>query len=336
MFLIRQINNINFGKIREIVDEVHKRIKKPKILIFFDLMWCIIFYKAGYSDYIYFEMYKLNHKNRLTILTRGKNNAYIKKLNPKIYWKFIDDKVLFNIKFKDYLHRDFMKLEDNNFEEFKDFLLKHSTIIVKPIDATCGVGVERIVVKGKSRQEEKKLFNQLLAKRQVLIEEVATQHRDMKKLHPDSINTVRIVTIHNKYNVVSIVAAVCRMGTNHNIVDNFHNGGLCAPIDISTGVIYDKAISKDGKFYSVHPTTNVSIVGFKIPNWEKIRKLVVDAAYQIPELGIIGWDVCVGEEEPSLIEANQYPAYDLYKLIKIDDDIGGMVPIFEKALHRKK
>lgn len=315
-----------------IVNEVSEKSDKSKIVIFFDMIYCFFKYQAGYSDYIFFEMYNLNRKDRKTILTRGKNNTYIKKLNPKEYWNIIDDKSLFNERFRKYLNRDYILISENNYDDFEKFIKNKKEIIVKPLDATCGVGVEKIII---SKENHKKLFDKLMENKQFLLEEVAKQHKDMSALHPSSINTIRVVTIHNKYGVTSVVAAVCRMGTGGRVVDNFHNGGICAPLDIKTGIINDKAVSKTGKFYTTHPTSNVKLIGYQIPNWNDVIKLVKEASREIPELGLIGWDVCVGPDKPCLIEANQYPAYDLYKMIKIPNSVG-IIPVFEEALNKKK
>ena len=330
MYLIKQLFNINFKKIKDVINEVHNKTNKPHLFIFFDLLYCILVYKAGYTDYLYFNMYKLNKKERKNILTRGKNNYYIKKLNPKKYWKYISNKALFNEKFKSYLNRDYMVLKENNFNDFKTFIKNKKEIIVKPINQTCGIGVEKIKV---GEYEPKKLYHKLLNQNQILIEEVAEQHKKISSLHPDSINTVRIVTIKNKYNVTTIVAAIQRIGTNHNIVDNFHHEGICAPIDIKKGIINNRGVNKKGEYFTTHPTTNIKIEGFKIPHWNKVIKLVKQASNEIPELNIIGWDICIGKEKPFLIEANEYPAYDLYKMINKNE---GMIPTFEKALIKTK
>lgn len=331
-YILKQLFHIDLNKIKSVINEVHKKTNKPSLFIFFDLIWCIIVYKAGYTDYLFFDMYKLSSKDRKTILTRGKNNSYIRRLNPKEYWKYIDDKALFNERFKKYLNRDYMVLNSTNYKEFEKFAKDKKEFIVKPLDATCGVGVEKVIV---GEEPLKSLYDRLLSNKQLLVEEIALQHKSMSKLHKESINTVRVVTIRNKYGVTTVVAAILRMGTNHNVVDNFHNGGICAPVDSKTGIVNDRAISKEGKYYSTHPTTKTKIEGFKIPNWDKVVKLVTDASNDIPELGIVGWDVCIGPEKPSLIEANQYPAYDLYKMIKIDNSVG-MVPVFEEALEKRK
>ena len=332
-YMIKMFSRINFKKFNKIIDESSKKSGKSKIYIFFDMIGCFFKYQAGYADYIFFEMYNLNKEERKTILTRGKNNSYVKRLNPKEYWEYIDNKALFNEKFKEFLNRDYMVLNSDNYSEFKDFIKSHKEIIVKPLDATCGVGVEKITIDDKA--DSSKLYKKLLDNKQILIEEVAKQHKDMNKLHPSSINTIRVVTIHNKYDVTTLVAAVCRMGTAGRVVDNFHNGGICAPLDAKKGIINDRAVDKQGNFYDTHPTTKTKLIGYQIPEWDKIVKLVTEASKKIPELGLIGWDVCVGPDKPCLIEANQYPAYDLYKMIKIPNSVG-IIPVFEDALNKRK
>lgn len=332
-YMIKMFSRINFKKFNKIINESSKKSGKSKIYIFFDMIGCFFKYQAGYADYIFFEMYNLSKKERKTILTRGKNNSYVKRLNPKEYWEYIDNKALFNEKFKDFLNREYMVLNSDNYIEFKDFIKKHKEIIIKPLDATCGVGVEKVVINDKT--DSSKLYKKLLDNKQILIEEVAKQHKDMNKLHPNSINTIRVVTIHNKYDVTTVVAAVCRMGTAGRVVDNFHNGGICAPLDAKKGIINDRAVDKQGNFYDTHPTTKTKLIGYQIPKWDKIVKLVTEASKKIPELGLIGWDVCVGPDKPCLIEANQYPAYDLYKMIKIPNSVG-IIPVFEDALNKRK
>ncbi len=323
-YMIKMFSNFNIKKLKSIVDECSEKSNKSKLYIFFDMIYCFLVYKAGYSDYILFKMYDMSTSDRKTLLTRGKNNYYIKKLNPKKYWEYIDNKAIFNDKFKDYLNRDFIVLDGNNYNDFKEFLTGKDDIIVKPLDATGGGGVEKIRI---DKSKIKSLYSKLCKNKQYLVEEVAKQHKDINKLHPSSINTIRIVTIRNKYNVTTVVAAVCRMGTNGRVVDNFHSGGIYAPLDVKTGTITDKAIDRQGNIFDTHPTTNVKLIGYQMPKWDEVIKLVTDASKEIKELGLIGWDVCIGPDKPCLIEANQYPGYDLYR--------PGMLLVFKDAMKKR-
>lgn len=332
MYLLKKIFNIDFEKLNSQLEICSKKSNKSKIRLFFDMTRCLFLYKAGYMDYEFFEMYNLKRKERKTLLTVGKNNDYVKQLNPKEYWKYIDDKDLFNEKFKKYLNRDFIKLNDKNYEEFEKFIQNKKEIIAKPTNATCGIGVEKIKI---GEEDPKKLYKKLLKNNQLLIEEVAKQHKDMNKLHPTSVNTLRVVTIRNKYGKTTIVAAVVRMGTNGKIVDNFHSDGIYAPVDINSGKIVGEAVDQHRKYYDTHPTTKVKLLNYQIPEWEKVKKLVYDAANEIPEMGYIGWDICIGPTKPCLIEGNQYPGHVLYRMITYNNVRGGIDPIFKEALNKK-
>ena len=67
------------------INVVHERSNKNRVLIFFDMIICGFKYEAGYMDYMLFEMYNLNSKQRKTIMTRGKNNKLIKNNNDFKY-----------------------------------------------------------------------------------------------------------------------------------------------------------------------------------------------------------------------------------------------------------
>lgn len=333
-YLIKRIFSLDYKQFFKTIDKINKKTKISKIKLFFDIIYCGIKYQAGYIDYELFQMYDMNSKERKTILTRGKNNAYVKMLNPKEYWHIFDNKDEFDERFKKYLNREFMVINESNKDEFKKFINNKDEIIVKPLSESCGKGIEKIELKNINKDE---LYTKLLSNKQFLVEEVAHQHKDLAKLHKESINTIRVVTLKNKYNVTTIITAIIRIGTNKEIVDNFNHGGVCSVVDLKTGKILTPAIDKQGNTYEYHPTTKIKLVGYQLPNWDKVIKLVKEAAKEVKEMNLIGWDVCIGEEKPLLIEANQFPGHDLYQLPahRINNNKYGMVPIFEEALNKK-
>lgn len=68
----------------ETINTVHKITKKPKIIIFFDIVHCAIKYGAGHNDYKIFEFYNMDSKSRDTYLTRIRNKKIIEHLMIKI------------------------------------------------------------------------------------------------------------------------------------------------------------------------------------------------------------------------------------------------------------
>ena len=326
-YLIKRICKMNYKQFFSTIKEVSQKTNKSKIMVFIDIINCGIKYQAGYIDYNLFEMYKMNNYERKTIITRGINNEILKKYNDPTKAYIFEDKSIFNKKYNKYLNREWIYL-NNNYEEFKKYIKNKQYIIAKPLSLSCGKGVEKIDL---SKHDSKELYNYLCKTNKLLVEDLAEQNKTISKIYPESINTVRIVTL-NKH----IVAAFIRFGNKGNIVDNFNNDGLVTTINIKTGIIEYPAIDKKGNVYEKHPYTKEKIIGLKIPMWNKIKDLCENVCDVTPEIGYIGWDVCVGEKEPFLIEGNDFPGHDLYQLPVHREKNIGLLPIFKKVMEEDK
>ncbi len=329
-YLFTRIKNMNYHSFFDTINYVHEKNHKNRVFIFFDIINCGLKYQAGYMDYKLYEMYDLNKQQRETIITRGINNDIVKKYNNPEYMKYFSNKITFNKKFNKYLLRDWMEVKDTeeSYKEFSEFCKKHPRILVKPLSESCGKGVEIFNV---NTHNVKKIYNNLLETKRYLVEEIAVQCKEIAALHPSSINTIRIVTLNHV-----IVAAFLRIGNNNNIVDNFNHDGLVAPINIETGIIDYLAIDKKGNIYDKHPVTGESIIWFKIPKWPRIKRFVIKASYEVPEVGYVGWDVCLGPKDPFLIEGNEFPGHDLYQLPPHRSNGQGLLPRFKEAMNKKE
>lgn len=326
-YLIKRILNMNFKNFFKTINDVAKETKKTKVTIFFDIVNCGLKYEAGYVDYKLFEMYNMTKEERKTVITRGINNKLIKKYNNPNEMKYFSSKIKFNQKFSKYINRDWLEI-NNNYQDFEKFCHKYKTIIVKPDNASCGSGVEKIDT---TKKDLKKLYSTLLENKQILIEEEAGQCEELSKLHPYSINTIRIVTFLGE-----VVVAFLRIGNNKNNVDNFNHDGLLAKIDIDTGKINFPAIDKKKNIYNIHPLTKEKIKGIKIPRWEEVKNLCIKASQEVKEVGYIGWDVCIGEKKCFFIEGNEFPGHDLYALPTHRTKNEGLLPLFEEVIERNE
>lgn len=150
-------------------------------------------------------------------------------------------------------------------------------------------------------------------------------------LHPYAVNTCRVITLL-KDGIVHVIAAYLRIG-NGNIVDNFNSGGMVVPINKETGRIEYPALDKAGNLYEAHPLTGVPIKGFVIPLWDQVLTLVKEAGLIVPQVGLVGWDVCVTKDGPILIEGNDFPGHDIYQLPPHRTDGIGVLPEFEKVIN---
>ena len=136
---------MDYKNMFKIAKDIGKKINKNYIVILIDMIKCGLKYQAGYYDYQEFEFYNLNKEERKTYLTRGKNNEIVKRFNDKTSFHKFENKVEFNKIFNKYLKRNWMVLENNNYNEFEKFLKENKAIIVKPIDDEGGHGVEKFV-----------------------------------------------------------------------------------------------------------------------------------------------------------------------------------------------
>ena len=329
-YMIKRITSMNYGNMFKTIDLVKKKCNKPKFIIFCDMVYCGLRFGAGYVDYYQFQMYNMKNSEKKTIITRGINNSICKKYNDKTEIYKFEDKAIFNKIFDKYLNRDWLKLdgEEENLDLFIKFCKKHPIIIVKPLDASCGKGVEKLDTKN---MDIKSLYHKLIRNKQTLIEEVADQHHVLNEIYPLSVNTLRVVTLNKK-----VVTAYLRIGNDGNVVDNFNHGGMVTAVNIDNGMIEFPAIDKSTKVYEIHPYTNKKIVGTQIPMWDDVKKLCIEASKVVPKVGYVAWDVCLGEKKPCLIEGNDFPGHDLYQLPVHRKGNIGVLPVFKKAMGDKK
>ena len=317
---------MNFNQMNEKINEIHIKSKKSKISIFFDLVYCGLKYQAGYMDYWLFEMYNLDKSQRATVMTRGKNDTIIKRFNNNDYIYYFDNKGEFNKKFAKFIKRDWLILNDN-IDEFKKFIKGKEYIICKPLTGSCGKGIEKIKIS--DYKDQNKLYKHLIDNQLLLVEEVIKQHDTMNKLNPSSINTIRVVTLYNKK--PNIVVAYLRIG-NGKFVDNFNSGGMVVPVDETTGEIHYPALDKSNHLFEKHPTTKTNIIGFKIPYWDEVLKYVLEISKEIKEVGVVGWDIAITPDGPTIVEGNNYPGHDIYQLPPHRTDGIGILPKFQKYL----
>ena len=326
-FVLARLFDMDYERMFKTVGRIHEKSGKNRILIFLDMIYCGFRYQAGYVDYELFQMYDLNRAQRLNVWTRGKDDQLVGKYNKREFRHFFSNKDEFNEKFKDFIKREFLVIDGNNLEAFKEFIKDKEEIIAKPIDGTHGDGVSKLKTKDLDYQT-------LCEKGRILLEEVVIQDKRMDALNPSSVNTLRIMTFFDlEKDEVFVPAAFLRIG-NGAIVDNFNGGGMATKIDLEKGICAFKAVDRNYITYEYHPLTNKRILGFKIPDFDEALKLVKKAARVIPEVQFIAWDVAISNKGPCLIEGNDYPGHDLCGMPEFykADQSGGMLPELKKYM----
>ncbi len=299
-YLFKRILALDYKNMWKIVKKISKKEKKFKLAIFFDVILCGFKYQAGYYDYLEFEFYKLNKAQRKTFLTRGINNEIVRRYNNRQNFYLFDDKIEFNKKFSQFLNRDWLYLE--NFEQFEKFCENKDKFIAKPIDGVGGVGVEKYLLN--SDTDLNAVFNELMEKKQLLLEEFVVQDKELSRLYDKSVNTIRMFSFL-KGDKVYILNSILKIG-NGGVIDNFSSGGMYTFLD-ENGTVIAPAIDQEDNVFEVHPITKVEIVGFTVPKFKEAVELIKEAAKVVEDVRYIGWDVAIGENGPVIIEGNSFP-----------------------------
>lgn len=331
--LMGMIRRMDTKKMRATAAKVAAESGKTRLGVLADMVWCGLRYEAGYSDYALFQMWRLGRAQRATILTRGKNNRYVRALNRREDMHYFAEKADFLEAFAPYVKRRWLDLRTAGPDALEEMARSLGVVLVKPQNATHGDGVEKI--RYEAVADWAALHARLNAEGRTLCEEVISQHPELDRLWPGCINTVRLVTIY-KDGVGHVVASFLRVGSGPKPVDNFNSGGMVVPLDPESGTVLCAAVNKAGERFETHPGTGVAFAGFRVPLWEEVTALAKEAAGVIPGVRYVGWDIAVTPEGPVLVEGNQYPGHDIYGLPGQSPEGMGVLPNFEKVIGLKE
>lgn len=149
--------------------------------------------------------------------------------------------------------------------------------------------------------------------RTTLIEQRLEQGSFWQDLFHETTNTMGLLTLWLPSEPAPFVArAVQRIGTPDTVPgDNWSDGGIAVPIDLTTGTLgtgrihpYHGRQSSPNSF-SRHPDTNAEIAGKMLPHWARIKDTILRAAGSLPFNRMAAWDVLVTkDDEPVIIEAD--------------------------------
>ena len=264
-------------------------------------------HRVTYSEYMdRYEYWKLNEQQRNEFISRSEMQCIYRKLGDLNVMNVFYDKTHFLKTFHEFIHRKWIVVKESSLDEFKR-MIETMDCIAKPIEGTAGQGIFKISAKDVDNWEDlyKKCINE-----NILLEECIQSDEKLKAFHPNSLNTIRVVTVSNGGRFV-VFGALFRMGAHGSVVDNTHAGGVFAPINVESGTIDIEAVDSYNNHYRCHPDTQKQIVGFQIPRWNEIVETCRKASTTIPNIRFAGWDVCVTKDGMiEMIEGNHAPDFD--------------------------
>lgn len=250
---------------------------------------------SEYVDYYSF-MVSRNKKNQIekwggsqTVLLRDKFLFYKYMQSngmpvPEVFAIMIEGRI-FDTKFNE--------IEVCRIENEKDYF-------VKDIDGECASFVKHI-----NTFDDFLTIKERVSSGSFILQRRIFQSKEMSRLNPTAINTLRIVTI-NKNGTPYVLTALLRVGTSKTgSVDNWAAGGLAIGIE-ENGYLKEYGYYKPvhGLKADVHPDTKIKFSEYKVPMLNEALKAACEAHKAFYGLRAIGWDVAISEDGPIFVEGN--------------------------------
>ncbi len=198
-------------------------------------------------------------------------------------------------------------LEDENYclltkEEVLKKIAENDDVICKPsVESGAGRYIQFWNTKAQSKEIKSFIYDK--NEKDYVIQRIIKQHAELDKVHKDSVNTLRIVSLLMRDGVY-VLSSNLRMGVGDSRIDNVMAGG------ISCGINEDGTLKKyatayySGERYERHPQGLV-FDGFRVPSYDKTIDLVKQLHPLIPHFRLVSWDFAVNASgEPVLIEVN--------------------------------
>ena len=157
---------------------------------------------------------------------------------------------------------------------------------------------------------EEAVNNRIASLNEYIIVEFLRQGAFSAGLYPETTNTIRVVTVIDPDSGAPYLPiAVQRIGRlASRPVDNWNRGGLCAEVDLATGVL-SRAASREGterrlSWYDTHPDTGLPIAGQQVPDWDAVKTTILAAAARLAYFKFLSWDVVLLDHGIAIIEAD--------------------------------
>jgi hypothetical protein len=213
-YLLRRSRSSAGKRVWSLATAIAPTAHRSAVRIFFDILWCSIRYEAAFQDYQDWDVFRLSRRERATLMTHPKSDHIAARYDAPSHRHLFADKVEFNRLFADYLGREWVDLRETDAAALSAFIRRHPTLILKPVDGLGGHGVEK--VEASTIGDLDAFLARALETRQFLLEECLTQHPELARLNPSSVNTLRLITFR-KDGEVHLLASALKIGNGFAI-----------------------------------------------------------------------------------------------------------------------
>lgn len=292
-----------------------------------DMLYCLHRFGYSFRDYCVYGFVNKTLRCRLTFVSDKLRYHYCDILNDQKVLHLMTDKYACYQCYKEFFKRDVSGCySEADFGLFSDFVDKHDSWIFKPLEEHSGHGIRICSAKDINKNQ---FFTEMIQKGAFVIEEVIQQGNETAIIHPQSVNTLRVVTfvIGDEVNIIGVT---WRIGVGNSVVDNAGSGGIYASVDYENGIVQTSAIDFKGNRFNVHPDTKVQIVGYKLPKWDEALLLIRQMATKVKGTTLIAWDIAYSQKGWVMVEANDNGAWRIVQSNGLEGKKGELYSYMDK------
>lgn len=300
----RSYSKMNFKDLIKYASEARHNNGGLLISYIIDMVICSYQYKMSYKEYSIYQFCKISKEERSMFLMMSDAEKIYKLYdemgNSKDILDQFENKLKFVKTFKDFTNRPYIDLNTSGQNRFNDFVRQYSVIVSKSSVKEEGDFVEKHVID--ETVDLVKLKQELIAKKELLVEPYLQQHEALTKLYPESLNTLRVITFRDDEGEVHILNVALKLGSG-GMRDNYSRGGLFS-VPNEDGVIIRPFVNKKGSIYEYHPSTQEPLIGFQIPMFDEALDFALACADVIPSVRYVGWDIAIQEDRLLLLDGS--------------------------------
>ena len=227
-------------------------------------------------------------------------NAIADKLSSDLFFEKSElPKILFKIVNKMYYDNENNSISKS--DAINQLKIMNEMLVLKP-GIFSGAG-KNVYIDSSKEIANILLKNPKHLKGRCLIQKAVKQHSQLAKFHPNSLNTIRVMTARVNSDII-ILSAYLKIGGKNSRNDNTTTGGLIINID-EKGMLADIAFTREKIKVDRHPDTGVIFKGNSIPNYDKTKEFCIKHHKRFLRFTFISWDIGISEEgNPIFIEFN--------------------------------
>lgn len=260
------------------------------------------------SNFFMYKLYKNSYKEYLSFFPGVNKVIKINRHMPDL----LDNKLVFKRHIQEDLttpgliaYYDYRKKDISRFGKPKS-----DKVVIKPLRGMWGSRIKII----NSNELDDKLIK---CSESCIVEDFIEQHHFLNEIFSGSVNTLRILTLKQTDGEIFVINAILRSGrisTNH--LDNIAQGGMSINLDMDL-----MRLGKGYTFYeygheeyTLHPDTNFEFYMKTMPFFKEAMLLAKNAHKRFPMFTLIGWDIAITENGPTIVEGNRIPDLSLHQV----------------------